>query len=344
MFIMSWGIVHSGVGINIFNADSPGEGLNDITPVSPVPGNPGSTVGEQRLYVFQAAANAWANYLDNKQELAVYTQMNPLDCGISSGVLGAAGATTAARDYPNAPQAATFYPIGLAQELAGQDLVEYPEIVAEFNSEVGSSSCLTGLSWWYGLSGQQPANTINFYHTVLHEIAHGLGFYTYVSASGVKLTTGFSQWNDHYMLHLMDGNTRKSWVDMSDLERAISGTSNQLVWGGAAVTAASSVIHAGKSQLGNVEMYAPFSYEQGSSVSHWDIDVNPDELMEPFSNSTSLDVLTKKLLCDIGWPAPSCNNSMPEEETPVSESEKQQPFLLRMLNVLLPALDSSSKE
>ena len=45
----------------ISNSDKPGLGFNDPTPVEPVGGNLGTTLGAQRLHVFQAAAERWQN-------------------------------------------------------------------------------------------------------------------------------------------------------------------------------------------------------------------------------------------------------------------------------------------
>ena len=45
--------------ITIVNGDGPGEGFNDPTPVAPVGGNTGTTLGEQRQIVFEAAATIW---------------------------------------------------------------------------------------------------------------------------------------------------------------------------------------------------------------------------------------------------------------------------------------------
>ena len=45
--------------IVIENADPAGVGFNDTTPVVPVGGNNGTTVGQQRLNAFQYAAGIW---------------------------------------------------------------------------------------------------------------------------------------------------------------------------------------------------------------------------------------------------------------------------------------------
>ena len=44
--------------------DLPGEGFNDPTPATPVGGNTGVTVGEQRLIVFRYAASIWSSKLN----------------------------------------------------------------------------------------------------------------------------------------------------------------------------------------------------------------------------------------------------------------------------------------
>src|SRR5213078_441010 len=81
--------------ITIVNLDGAGEGFNDATPAAPVGGNPGTTVGAQRLYVFQTAAGIWASILRSNVEIRVSAQFGPLTpCDASSGVLGSAGPTT----------------------------------------------------------------------------------------------------------------------------------------------------------------------------------------------------------------------------------------------------------
>lgn len=58
---------------------------------------------------------------------------------------------------------------------------------------------------------------------------------------------------------------------------------------------------------GYPRLYAPTAFAQGSSVSHWDVSLNPSVLMEPFITSeltTSVknpEDLTRGLLRDIGW-------------------------------------------
>src|SRR6476659_6293301 len=57
--------------IQIINGDPANVGFNDPTPVAPVGGNPGTTLGQQRLNAFQYAASIWGTTLDNNAAIRV---------------------------------------------------------------------------------------------------------------------------------------------------------------------------------------------------------------------------------------------------------------------------------
>ena len=52
---------HADAVITVINLDGVDEGFNDPTVVAPVDGNPATTLGQQRLIAFQAAADALAD-------------------------------------------------------------------------------------------------------------------------------------------------------------------------------------------------------------------------------------------------------------------------------------------
>jgi hypothetical protein len=308
------------VTITIVNGNAAGVGFNDPTPVAPVPGNAGTTLGQQRLNVFMAAAAYWSDRLSSPVPITVAAQMDPLTCSPTFGTLGAAGAQDFFADFPNAPRANTWYPSALANALAGSDLdTSSPEIVAEFNSSLGTvTSCLTGLNWWYGVGGAAPANTISFYQTVVHELAHGLGFLTIVDPTTGAPAQGL---DDDFMLFLEDHGTGKLWPQMSNSERAASArNTTALHWTGPAVVAASAVLSAGRHPSGHVQMYAPSTVRTGSSVSHWDTALTPDEILEPFATSGPSDLLTTQLLHDIGWTLQKAGGCSPDVGTACLQS------------------------
>src|SRR5262245_39270841 len=76
--------------ITIINANGAGTGFNDPTPVAPVGGNPGTTLGQQRLNAFQFAAAIWAAALDSNVTIQIASTFEPLSCTATSATLGSA--------------------------------------------------------------------------------------------------------------------------------------------------------------------------------------------------------------------------------------------------------------
>jgi len=217
--------------ITIVNNDSPGEGFNDPTVVAPVGGNPGTTVGQQRLNVFQQAASIWGAILPSAVEIRVNAQFNPLSCSATTGVLGSCGATSIFRDFPNAPFASTWYVKAEADKLAGSDLnPSSADISAQFNSNVGTTGCLETSSWYYGFDHNEGASGIDLLAVVIHELTHGLGFICYVNLSTGALTGGLP---DIYSRFLLDGATGLHWNQESNAQRAASAINTyNLFWDG----------------------------------------------------------------------------------------------------------------
>src|ERR1700730_18362211 len=130
--------------IVIQNNDSAGVGFNDATAVAPVGGNSGTTLGQQRLNVFQAAANIWGATLTSTPTITIRAQWTALSCTSNDAVLGSAGTINIFRDFPGAPFPGTWYSGALANKLTGSDLNPNPEINANFNVNLGSANCLAG--------------------------------------------------------------------------------------------------------------------------------------------------------------------------------------------------------
>ena len=97
-------------------------GFNDPTVVTPVDGNTGTTLGQQRLNVFQRAADQWAALLNSDVPIVVDASMVALTCTATTATLGSAGPLATAGGFPNAPRANTAYNIAEANSLAGSDL------------------------------------------------------------------------------------------------------------------------------------------------------------------------------------------------------------------------------
>jgi hypothetical protein len=134
----------------------------------------------------------------------------------------------------------------------------------------------------------------------LHELGHGLGFQSFVDlTSGTK----FIGFDDVFSGNLENHSTGKLYPQMTDAERVTaSQSSGNLHWVGANVVAASGSLTAGVHPSGHVQMYAPSPQQLGSSVSHFDAAVAPNEMMEPFYTGPNHNVaLTLELFADLGW-------------------------------------------
>src|SRR5215468_9506240 len=77
--------------IVIQNNDAAGVGFNDPTVVAPVGGNAGTTLGQQRLNAFQAAANIWGATLTSVPTITIKAQWAALSCTSTTAVLGSTG-------------------------------------------------------------------------------------------------------------------------------------------------------------------------------------------------------------------------------------------------------------
>lgn len=309
----------SAATITIINNDGAGEGFNDPTPVAAVPGNPATTLGGQRLNAAQAAADAWGAVLTSPITIKVRINFDPLTCNASSAILGQAGPWSGWRDFSGAPRAGTWYPDALADALGNSDFGSPdPDIAATFNSSIDfNDSCLFGTNWWYGIESPAVAGTIDFFKVLLHEMGHGLGFLTFVNTSTGAKALGF---DDTYMVSLEDHSTGKNWPVMSDGERAASAIdTNDLHWTGTnAVNNNAGFLTAGVGASNHPQMYAPNPLQGGSSVSHWNTALTPNETMEPFATADALDLLTYQLFRDIGWTIQSSVTGTPCGHSPGS--------------------------
>ncbi len=127
----------------------------------------------------------------------------------------------------------------LANKLAGVDLNPSPglnneEINANFNINLGNAGCLTGTFFYLGLDNNHGGN-VDLVTVLTHEFGHGLGFQTFTNGSTGAQNSGFPSIYDRV---LTDDSTGKSWLQMSDAERAASSlNSHKLAWNGPQVSA-----------------------------------------------------------------------------------------------------------
>jgi hypothetical protein len=229
--------------ITIINNDGPNEGFNDPTPVAPIGGNTGTTLGQQRIIAFQFAAAIWGSKLASNVEIRIRANFNPQTCTATSAVLGSAGPTFIFANFPSvapfpgpvAPN--TWHHSALADKRAGGELNPgQPDMQAVFNSNLnGNPACLGGRKFYLGLDNNHGTD-IDLVVVLLHEFAHGLGFSQFAS-----VTSGAQPLNmtDVYGRQMLDTSTGKTWDMMTNAERVASAiNSRRVVWLGPNTTSA----------------------------------------------------------------------------------------------------------
>jgi hypothetical protein len=273
--LMPMPLAQAAATIIVNNLDGAGEGFNEPTFVPPVGGNPATTLGEQRLWAFQYAADILGGLINSSVPIIIDARMDPLFGNATSAVLGQAGPTNFVRDFAGATRPSTWYPVALANSLAGSDLdPPHSDAVATFNSDI-DGEVLGSIVWYYGLDGHPPDNDLDFVTVVLHELTHTMGFTTIVDLMTGAKPLGL---DDVYMVNLCQRDALTGvctpYPSMTNGERRAANISMpELRWEGPHVVAA----NGGQ----DVEMYAPDPLALGSSVVHWSTALFPNELMEP---------------------------------------------------------------
>ncbi len=240
---------------------------------------------------FQEAVDIWSYSLSSDVTIRVEATWTNL----GSNVLGSAGPTFVYSNFANAPDD-SYYAGALADKIAGTDLDPgSPDIEASFNSN---------FTWYYGIDGNCPYNKYDLVSVVLHELGHGLGFVSSASYSAGSGSIGVDLFNtplgyDEFMLLGQNGTEILSLSQGTVLGSAF--VSNNVYCGSDAATAVN----------GNVQpkLYAPATYSDGSSISHWDESTYPatniNALMTPqIGPGQSIHnpgPITMGLFEDMGW-------------------------------------------
>ncbi|WP_120273420.1 T9SS type A sorting domain-containing protein [Mangrovibacterium diazotrophicum] len=225
---------------------------------------------------FAYAVDIWEGLINSPVTINILARWTPLE----SGVLGSCAPTDYLENFDGAPLKNYYYPIALAEKLAGKELnnsYEY-EISAQFNS--------SNESWYFGTDGNTPSTKYDFVSVVLHEIAHGLGFtgLCYESTSGNQTVGGYGWIEDHpgifddYMINF-DGDKLVDQTKFPNFSTTLFDEfeSGYLIFKNDET----------KSQTNNSypRLYAPLTYDEGSSLYHLNESTyfpgNPSSLMTP---------------------------------------------------------------
>lgn len=286
----------------IINNDGAGEGFNDATPVPPIGGNLGTTLGQQRFIAMQFAADIIGQTLYSDIPISISAEFNQLGGNELGGTLGSAGPVGVLESFAGAPIAGTWFPAALANKFGNQDFSHSPEVEAEFNSEVDGAIMLGQDSWYYGLDANPSGNDVDFVTVALHELLHGFGFLSLINSfNGQK----YYYSNDIYSLFLYRTNSTPSALsDMTNLQRASALKATDFLFWNNATDPYWHHTNDHDEHNALISIYAPNPLEYGSSTSHFNTSLIPNNLMQPSYEGAQHQLgIATTVLSKVGWGA-----------------------------------------
>ena len=199
---------------------------------------------------FRYAVDIWASHFESSVPIEVKAYWEPLEI---NGVLGSARPGDFFNSFDGAPDNDLWYPSIFADRLAGKDLAPgKADIILRFNSNA---------LWHIELDGKPGRFAYDLSSTVLHEIGHGLGFLSNAEYDRF-FNTGYLIQPTPYdaYVQLPDGRLFTDFCARSvELGKAMT---SPLFWSGAKGIAANNGV--------KPKLYAPSTYEEGSSITHLD--------------------------------------------------------------------------
>jgi hypothetical protein len=237
---------------------------------------------------FQTAVDIWQSIVVSSQVIHVDAYWSNL--GSASGILGQARATSEHNGGDG-----YWYPVSLAEARCScEKNGSNAEIYAQFNKAFPN--------WYKGTDGNVPINKWDLETVVLHELGHGLGFY---SSFNVNEGKGYRQASHVLRFDANEWDTATGGHLMTSFANASGALKKQLTDRGVFIDGAHLEATIGK----RAKLYAPAPWEPGSSNAHLDEDRyapgSVNALMTPYLfNGEAIHApgpITTAILEDIGW-------------------------------------------
>lgn len=185
-----------------------------------------------------------------------------------------------------------YYPEAIYSQKLGKDASSTHDIRLVFN---------TRFPWYFGTDGN-CGTSYDYVTVLLHELCHGLGFYDSIlyEHGGVFAYGSYPTIYDTYLYY-----NGEKVVNLTPAQRVRAITSNALYFDAPTVKA--------ENGGSRPKMYAPYEYDKGSSVSHWDGSVSFKTFMRyRYVNANhEISAIKKAAMKDLGWQLASSTPSQP---------------------------------
>jgi hypothetical protein len=197
----------------------------------------------------------------------------------------------------------SLYPVALAEKIAGKSLND--DLQGDITLSVNSS-----INWYLGTDGNTPKTKYDLITVAIHEICHGLGFFDSFSTTSALGSWGVGSFPMIYdtFIESFTGtrliDTLKILNNSADLKSQL--TNNQVYFNGPLLRSYSSSVNYPNLRA---KLYAPATWDAGSSISHLDepvsVTLRENSLMTPFIDLGEAihdpGKFTLSILGDLGW-------------------------------------------
>lgn len=304
----------------------------DNTATSPIQGNNGGTLGEQRRNAFLQAVIRIQQELDGVANLRIRACWKASGGDANGATLASAGPTYVVRDdgvwwydnnnpdnnvwsNPFLDSRYTWYSAAGAAQRAGTEFCRYAsnhcgeaDIFIQFNTDIDGNTALGNRKFHYGYDAP-PGNGVDFVSTAMHEITHGLGFlslYQVNEQGNTPVGSKLHGYDDVFSdaLAAVEGNDAVPLNSLSPAEvRTVLTSGLNLRWAGPDAVLSQLNPWRDRAYPANLPaMYAPLGgISPGSTLSHIS-DLMPLTLMQP-TNAGALRTLglAAPMLAAVGW-------------------------------------------
>lgn len=249
----------------------------------------------QAKAAFQYAVSIWEGFVASPVPVKITVKWESL----GKNMLAQSKPAQFYKNFDGALFSNVYYPVALAEKLAGKDIngENEADIVCVFNSNI---------SWYFGTDGNTPSTKYDFATAALHEITHGLGFSGFLKAEGengyLDNSNNLPSIYDYYIFNISNQRIADNSLFKSPSNALFQQlTSEKLKFNKETV--------AEKSAVPAPHLYAPENWISGSSLYHLDhkeIQANDENsLMTAYKYKGQATHtpgnLTVQMLDEMGW-------------------------------------------
>jgi hypothetical protein len=252
-----------------------------------------NNVTEEAKAAIEYAVALWEANISTNIPVNIHVSMETLP----SGVLGQGKPSVFLRNFRSAPLAGVYYPVALAEKIAGKEMNQPGE--ADINCNFNSN-----MPWYFGTDGNTPVSKYDFVSAVLHEIGHGLGISGFFkNENGISKFSNSANAPSAYDYYIFNTKEQRiadnSVIPCPSSELTAQLTSNSLLVYGKDLSQYEK----------SAEVFAPATWTNGVSVYHLNKDENVGikeaETMYPYAFKGEakhrISSNTFMVLAEIGW-------------------------------------------